>query len=318
MVIPAQRPYAPLRSRERAEFTHMDVERELDELFARTPEEFVAARDALAKRLKQAGDDDAAGTVKGLRRPTVAAWAINRLSREGADLDALLELARDLRKAQRGALSGLRGSALREGIKRRRAVVDRLADQAVEILDRAGRNGQTQREAISRTLEAATADADAAEAVRRGRVERELARPSGFGDVVGLVSVSSGTDGEEAEEGDGDGAAARRPRTPPKQDPRLRRLRTQRDDAADEARAAAQAAVRAGERAVQAESEAEEARAEIERMERDLRAARRREREASQAAVDAAAAVKKAEAAAERARKRVEDLQARLEKLLES
>jgi hypothetical protein len=291
----------------------MSGDRDLDALFALPPEEFTSARDALAKRLKDGGDADAAKEVKALRRPTVAAWALNRLVREDSGADALIELANELRKAQRGALSGLRGQALREGIKRRRAVVDGLTDRAVELLEAEGRGGASHREAIAKTLDAATADPDLAETVRAGRLERELDRPSGFGDVSGLVVLPSSRD-----EPPGEGEPKAAPKRAPREDPRVRRVRGQRDEAAEQARAAAREAVRAGERAVRAQADAEKAGAQIEKLESDLRTARRRERDASAVALEAGAAVKKAEQAAERDRKRVEDLQGRLEKLLES
>ena len=295
----------------------MNVDRELDALYSGPPEGFVAARDDLAKRLKAADRGDEAAAVKALRRPTVAAWALNRLAHERpASLEPLMKLATELRKAQRGALSGLRGVALRDAVKRRRAVVDRIAGEAIELLEASGRPGETQRDAVARTLEAATADQDAADAVRAGRLEKELQRPTGFGELTGLAPVPD----------DGGETAPSRPRlgrakgtkpTPPREDPKLRRLRVQRDQAADDARSAAQAAVRAGERAVAASREAEGSAREIERLERDLRATRRRERESSASAAQAASAAKRAEAEAERARKKVEDLQGRIERLLQ-
>ncbi len=286
----------------------MDAGREIDKLYDLEPEGFVTARDALAKKLRDAGRADDAAEVRALRRPTVAAWALNRLAREQEkQLAELFEVARDLRVAQRGALSGLKGGPLREAAKRRRSVVDRLADAAEDILEASGRSG-SHREAITRTLESAIGDDEAAEALRTGRLEKEIDRPPGFGDLTGLAPVPTGKDA---------GARNAKPaKAAAKEDPRARRIRTQRDEAADDARRASREAVAAGERAVRAEKEAEAAARAIEGLERDLRAARRREREAVEAARDATAGVKKSEAAAERARTRVEDLQARLEKLI--
>jgi hypothetical protein len=295
----------------------MDLDREIDALYTGSPESFVAARDALAKRLREDGSAEEAAAVKALRRPTVAACALNRLAHERPkSLQPLFDLARDLRKAQRGALSGLRGAALREAVRRRRSVVDALADEALALLEAGGRPAESQREAITRTLEAASADPGSADAVRAGRLERELQRPTGFGELTGLAPVPDAAGGEPE--------AGARPRkgpakpAPPREDPKLRRLRVQRDEAADAARSAAQAAVRAGERAVEASRDAEAAAREIDVLERGLRAARRRERESSEAAAETTATVKRAESEAERARRKVEDLQARIERLLES
>ncbi|MEX2458423.1 MAG: hypothetical protein WD770_05505, partial [Actinomycetota bacterium] len=132
----------------------MNVDREIDALYSGPPEEFVSARDDLAKRLKAADRGEDAAAVKALRRPTVAAWALNRLAHERpGSLGPLMELATELRRAQRGALSGLRGAGLREAVKRRRAVVDRIADEAIDLLEAAGRSGETQRDAVARTLQ---------------------------------------------------------------------------------------------------------------------------------------------------------------------
>ena len=293
----------------------MDLRREIDKLYDLEPEGFVVARDALAKRLREDGQNEEASEVRALRRPTVAAWALNRLARDKpGDVAGLFEVGRDLRVAQRGALSGLRGGALREAARRRRVVVDRLVVAAEEILEASGRSG-SHRDAITRTLETALGDDDAAEALRTGRLEKELDRPPGFGDLTGLVPVPQALD--DGDEGGPSKAGSKtKAKAAPKEDPRLRRLRSQRDAAADDARRASREAVGAGERAVQADREAEAAARAIEGLERDLRAARRREREAVEASRTATAAVKKSEAAAERARARVEDLQARLEKLI--
>jgi hypothetical protein len=43
-------------------------------------EEFVAARDQLARQLRAAGDRDGARPVAGLRRPSISAWAANQLA----------------------------------------------------------------------------------------------------------------------------------------------------------------------------------------------------------------------------------------------
>jgi hypothetical protein len=67
------------------------METELDGLFRLPPAEMVAARNALADRLKKSGDKAAAATIKALKRPTPAAWALNQVHFEQA---ALLDRAR--------------------------------------------------------------------------------------------------------------------------------------------------------------------------------------------------------------------------------
>jgi hypothetical protein len=69
----------------------------------------VAARNALADRLRKAGDKSAAATVKALKRPTPAAWALNQVHFQHA---ALLDRAR-AETAQLRELHQLGGDAQR-------------------------------------------------------------------------------------------------------------------------------------------------------------------------------------------------------------
>src|SRR5258705_13065446 len=61
------------------------TEPDVRSLYRGDPEGFVAARDALAKRLRDEGRDADAAEVKKLRRPTVAAWALDRLADDAPD-----------------------------------------------------------------------------------------------------------------------------------------------------------------------------------------------------------------------------------------
>ncbi len=62
------------------------METELDDLFRLPPAEMVAARNALADRLKKSGDKAGATAIKALKRPTPAAWALNQVHFEQAPL----------------------------------------------------------------------------------------------------------------------------------------------------------------------------------------------------------------------------------------
>jgi hypothetical protein len=69
--------------------------------------EFVAARDQLARRLRTAGDRDAARRVAGLRRPSISAWAANQLAQVAPSAMAeLLDAGAALTQAQHDALAG--------------------------------------------------------------------------------------------------------------------------------------------------------------------------------------------------------------------
>lgn len=152
-----------------------------DELFDLPPDEFVAARDALAKRLKAEGDKEASASVKALRRPTVAAWAVNQVARSTAgrkDVAALLQVGDRLRDAHDALLEGKGDAAIREATAERRKLVAKLTKAAMAKL---GAGGEAQLDAITHTFDAAVADPEAGLAVRAGRLSKELEAPSGFG-----------------------------------------------------------------------------------------------------------------------------------------
>ena len=54
---------------------------DVDELYGLPLDEFVPARNALARELKGAGEPAEAAEVAALRKPSVAAWAVNQLVR---------------------------------------------------------------------------------------------------------------------------------------------------------------------------------------------------------------------------------------------
>ena len=58
---------------------------DIDRLYALPREEFTPQRDELAKRLREEGDRDGAAAVKALRKPTIAAWAVNQVQRDRPD-----------------------------------------------------------------------------------------------------------------------------------------------------------------------------------------------------------------------------------------
>jgi hypothetical protein len=168
---------------------------DLDGLFGLPLDEFISARDRLASELRERGDRDAAARVKKLRRPSLAAWAVNQVVRKhGSEVKELLSVGDDVREAQKAALSGGGAEAIRTITDRRRKIVDRLLDRAEELL--AGGGHATSRSTLDKvgdTLMAATTDEEAAEAVRVGHLERELAPPSGFEALVEQVPVPRAT-----------------------------------------------------------------------------------------------------------------------------
>lgn len=167
----------------------------VDALFDLPPGEFVAARDAMAKQLRRDGDKDAAKEVAALRRPTVVAWALNRLSRDERDgIDELAAAGDAVRDAQAALLSGdtTARAALDDAAAWRRRVADRLTDAAVAVV------GETHRVDIRASLDAASSDDAALAALRGGRLSAELQRPDdfGFGMVAAPVRATQRTDAD--------------------------------------------------------------------------------------------------------------------------
>jgi hypothetical protein len=66
----------------------------------RAQAEFTAARGALVKEAKDAGEHTASESLKALRKPTLAAWLANQLVRTEPDqVNELTELGDQLRQA---------------------------------------------------------------------------------------------------------------------------------------------------------------------------------------------------------------------------
>lgn len=229
------------------------IEPEVRELYRSAPEGFIVARDALAKRLRDEGRDADAAEAKKLRRPTVPAWALDRLADEAPDAIAeLLEAGAELASAQRATLSGRDPQALRQAATRRRDAIARLSHTAAGALRDAGRSPDPHLEDIRGTLEAASVDEQVAERLRTGTLDRTVPPPSGFGDMAGLQLVSRRDEPEDAEPARASGRS--RPRHAADDENReraleaeVRRLRRDRDSAERKADAAESARSRLAE-----------------------------------------------------------------------
>lgn len=149
------------------------------DLYALPPEQFIAARDEAVKRAKAAGDRRLAAEIGKLRRPTVAAWVVNRLAQERPEMvEELLDLGEALRSAQRN----LRGDELRELSLQRRALVSALAREAVGLARREHRRDNLPVAEVEATLTAALADPEVADMVRTGQLTRTV-EYTGFGET---------------------------------------------------------------------------------------------------------------------------------------
>ena len=146
-------------------------------LYALPPEDFTAARNALAKELRAAGDKDGAAEVAKLRRPSVGAHALNQVARSDPDLiEAALEAGTALREASEAAGEG-DASGLREATAAERAAAQAVAKAAKPHL---GSRGDVLVPALLATLRAGALDEDVAEQLRAGTLSTEHEQ-AGFG-----------------------------------------------------------------------------------------------------------------------------------------
>jgi hypothetical protein len=252
--------------------------------------EFVAGRDQLARRLRAAGDREAARRVAALRRPSVSAWAANQLARAAPHAMAeLLETGAALAQAQQDALAGQPGAArrLRSGSAQLRAAISRLTQRAETLLARAGHAASDATLGrLAATLQAAaTGDQATRAALAEGRLAGDL-DPAGFG--------------LPAEAAPADAAPAPPASAPP---PAAGRAGARRE----QARLAAERALeRTGRAAEQARTALEQAQAMAAGQEQAALAARRRAEELADAAEELAERAAAAAATADQAHQRAE------------
>jgi hypothetical protein len=121
-----------------------------DELAGVPPEEFVAARDELAKRLKAEGNTAEAAEVKKFRKPTVSQWITDQVRRHHADeVDALRTASAEVAAAQETAITSGDRDALRDATTKRRDALSEVGQVIDQVLARTGRPAQYRDEVLS-------------------------------------------------------------------------------------------------------------------------------------------------------------------------
>lgn len=148
----------------------MDFEAVADELFAAKREDFTALRDERAKQARP--DRGQADRIAGLRKPTVAAWLVNQVSRNNPEeIDRLAELGESLRHAHQQ----LAGPELRTLSRRRHELIEMLNKRAHWLARKAGYAfSDTTGRQVEDTFEAAVSDEQALNAVRAARLSTAL------------------------------------------------------------------------------------------------------------------------------------------------
>jgi len=163
---------------------------DVDELYGLPLERFTPERNALARELRKSGERERAAEVAALRKPSVAAWAVNQLVRtQRRGLGELFDAGTALRAAHDAVLAGRGdGSSLRAAVEAERVAAEALAGAARGLLTSDGHElSPTILERVSDTLHAAALDDEAREQVREGRLERELRHVG-----LGMMAAASG------------------------------------------------------------------------------------------------------------------------------
>jgi len=219
------------------------LEEELDRLYALPLNEFTAARDEVAKRLRGEDERELADEVKRLRKPSVAVWLVNRLAREReVDVKRLLKAGEALAKAQAAPTRESFAEARRD----EQHALERLAAAARELAGQEG-VGAAAADRATQTLRAASLTPEGRDLLRQGRLTEEL-EPPGFEALTGMPSPPPRAKRPPPKRKNGKLKKARE---------RVEKLKAEERELAAAARAAQREADAAGERLVKAEAELE-------------------------------------------------------------
>ena len=150
----------------------MTLETVAAELYTTPISEFVRARTAAQSEAKDAGDKDLARDIGKLPKPSMAAWMVNLLAAERRDeLEDILAVGEELRAAEKNRDP----QELRTLGRKRQQLIASVARLGTELGAKAGSKASAAavRE-LEQTLQAALADASAADAVLTGVLVRGL------------------------------------------------------------------------------------------------------------------------------------------------
>lgn len=166
------------------------IEDDIDALFQAPLTEFIAARKALAARLKKNGFTSEAEGVKALAKPSISVWTVNQLYwKHREEFDELIATGQRFRKAQ---TSGKMVN-MREALDARREALSRLSDLATEVLRDAGNNPSLDTlRRISTTLEALSAYASQSDGPTPGRLTQDI-DPPGFDSFASFTPSARAT-----------------------------------------------------------------------------------------------------------------------------
>jgi hypothetical protein len=168
----------------------------VQELYAVPPARFTALRSELVAQARAADDADLSKAIGSLRKPTVAAWAVNHFVREHPEaMEDFRGFALLLREAQRS----LDADQLRLLGRERSRRVDELAERVEAEAEAAGHPlGAAAGAEVRETLTAFIVDEEAERSVLTGALVKALSY-SGFGsvDIEGVVAIEPSAVEEE-------------------------------------------------------------------------------------------------------------------------
>jgi hypothetical protein len=165
----------PPRSRARRSSGALADDPEIRRLYGVSLAEFIAARNALATRLRKAGQEAEAEAVKALKKPTPPVWAVNQVARQEPEaIRDFLEAVSRLRSTQERRRSDELDAATRE----EREAFTRAVELVRQRLTEAGaRDAPDTMARVTATLRGAAADPSRHDDLRRGTLKEELRAP---------------------------------------------------------------------------------------------------------------------------------------------
>jgi len=164
----------------------VDVDAIAGELYGLPLADFTGGRNDRSKQARTDGQPELARQVQALRKPTIAAWLVNQLTRQYADeVNVLLDLGREMR----AGMAGVSGDELRLLTRRRHELISAMVRRAMS-LGGSGRISNDVEADVRSTLEATLSDPQSAETVAAGRLHAALSVSGfGFGGPEGSASI---------------------------------------------------------------------------------------------------------------------------------
>jgi len=168
----------------------VDLAAGIDRLYALPLEEFIAARNELARDLRKDGEADAAAEVAALKKPTLVAWAVNQLAHtRRREVDLLLDAGKRLVDAQQASIAKGNRTELDTAQTSLRNAVRGLTEAAAGILGK--RSSASTLAKVAETLRSAATGAEGRELLARGRLVEDLSE-TGWDIVATLTPAPAG------------------------------------------------------------------------------------------------------------------------------